>query len=62
MRRIGLAVVLALGLALVPLAGGAQQFLGAKLVGEFELGDSVQALDHFMDRVDRAEDSINPLT
>jgi len=40
----------------------APPFLGARLVGEFELGDSVQALDNLMDRVDRAEDSVNPLT
>jgi hypothetical protein len=62
MRRIRIAVVLALGLALVPLAGGAQQFLGAKLVGEFELGDSVQALDNLTDPVDRFEYPVKLLT
>jgi len=59
MRRIGLAVVLVLGLALVPLAGGAQQFLGAKLIGEFELGDSVHAFNNLTDSVDRFEYIVN---
>src|SRR4030095_14697869 len=40
----------------------APPFLGARLVGEFELGDSVHALDNLMDRVDRTEDSVHPLT
>src|SRR4030095_8566588 len=40
----------------------APPFLDARLVGEFELGDSVHALDNLMDRVDRTEDSVHPLT
>ena len=62
MRLVLVAVVLALGLARVPLADGAQQFLGAKLVGEFELGDSVHAFDSLTDPVDRFEYLVNPLT
>src|SRR4030095_13573114 len=53
---------LTLGTLSAPLAAGAQQFLGAKLVGQFELGDSVHAVDNLTDRVDRTEYSVNPLT
>jgi ABC-type uncharacterized transport system substrate-binding protein len=53
---------LTLGTLSATLAAGAQQFLGAKLVGEFELGDSVHAFDNPTDCVDRTEYSVHPLT
>jgi hypothetical protein len=37
-------------------------FLGAQLVGEFELGDSVHTFDNLTDPVDRTEYIVNPLT
>ena len=52
---------------LLQLVGGgggltAPLFLGTRLVGEFELGDSVHALDNLTDRFHRTEYSVNPLT
>jgi hypothetical protein len=43
-------------------AAALSAFLGAKLVGEFELGDSVHAFDNRTDPVDRFEYLVHPLT